>query len=238
MKKLLFACAILLLIFDVSAKEDPGPEQLEEWMTYYYRHPHPEQVAAALKELSAKGYFENDDVQAPFSGFFSAVFAANPDKLEAWISPYVGVPARHILYSALWMADSKQSKLALERLAKGAAAKEAASIRSLLTSPPPTLRSMTLDSPATLDYLWGRFMATGSDEPVLRIIDQMKRRDIKGDVGTKMIGEAATWSVSANARTHERVLRIITARADSADPATKTVLKEILDAIEKDRTKK
>lgn len=207
-------------------------------MTYYYLDPRPDEVPAALQAVTAKGFFENDDVQAPLSGFFAEVFRANPDKLDGWIKPYVGVPNRHILYSGLWMANSKESKLALERLAKGASPEEAKRLRGLLASPPPTVESMNIDSPASLDYMWGAFSASGAEAPVLRVIDQIKLVKTKGDVGTMMIGGAAKWSVSANARQHDKVLKIVKAQATSADPETREHLKEILKGIEAEKSKK
>jgi hypothetical protein len=172
------------------------------------------------------------------SGFFTEIFRANPDKIGGWVKPYIGIPNRHILYSALWMANSKESKAALEQMVKGATPEEAKRLRGLAWSPPPTIESMSIDSPASLDYLWGCFTASGSEKPVLRVIDQMKLVNTKGDVGTMMIGGAAQWSVSANARQHEKVLKIVKARADAADPETKALLKEILAGIDAEKAKK
>lgn len=232
MKRLLLACTAFIALWCVAAKEHVPPDQLEEWMTYYYLHPHPDEVADALKAISAQGLFDNGDAQAPLSGFFAEVFKANPTKLEEWVKPYVGIPNRGILYSALWMANSKESKAALEQLAKGAAPDEAKNLRELIASPPPAVESMAIESPASLDYLWGCFMATGSEAPVLRIIDQFKLADIKGDIAAKAIGGTAKWSVAANARQHEKVLTIVRARAETADPETKAQLQEILARID------
>jgi hypothetical protein len=238
MNRVLLIPLALLAFSCASAKERTPPEQLEQWMAYYYLDPRPEDVAAALQAVTAKGFFENDNVQAPLTGFFTEVFRANPKRLDEWIKPYIGVPDRHILYSGLWMANSKESKAALERLAKGATPEEAKRLRGLLASPPPTIESMDIDSPALLDYLWGCFSASGAEAPVLRVIDQIKLVKTKGDVGTMMIGGAAKWSVSANARQHDKVLKIVKARAATADAETKEHLAEILKGIEAEKSKK
>ena len=207
-------------------------------MAYYYLDPHPEEVAAALVGVTAQGFFENDSVQAPLSGFFTQVFRANPAKVGEWVKPYVGIPKRHILYSALWMANSKESKAALEQMAKGASPEEAKTLRELISSAPPTVETMVIDKPASLDYLWGSFLASGSEKPVLRIIDRLRLVNTKGDTGMMMIGSSAQWSVSANARQHEKVLKILRASAETADPETKTVLKKILDGIDAEKSQK
>jgi len=200
------ATLILGLAFSLAcADEIATPEEPDKWITYYYQHPNPEDVASALKAITAQGYFEIDGAQAPLSGFFAEIFRANPDRIDEWIEPYLGVPGRHILYSALWMANSAQSRAALKRLSISAAATDADKLQSLMETTPPTIESMNINSPAALDYLWGSFMATGSAEPVLRVIDQMKLSDVKGNTEVMMIGGAASWSVSANARQHPRV---------------------------------
>ena len=235
MNRLLLALTLCLALSCAVAREHSPPEKLDEWMMYYYLDPRPDEVEAALKAITAQGYFENDDVQAPLSGFFAEVFRANPDKISAWVKPYVGVPKRHILYSALWMANSRESKDALEQLAKGAKDAEARSLRELASSTPPTVETMVLDSPAALDYMWGSFMASGSDKPVLRVIDQMKLVNRKGDIGAQLIGGAAEWSVSANTRQHERVQRVVRTRAESADSETKVLLKKIVAKLDAEK---
>ena len=238
MHRVLFACVALLAFSGAGAKERATPDQLEQWMAYYYLDPQPKEVASALEAVTAKGFFENDNVQAPFSGFFTEIFRANPDKVSGWVKPYVGIPNRHILYSALWMANSKESRVALEQMAQGTAPEEAKKLRALASSPPPTVESMRIDSPASLDYMWGCFSASGSNQPVLRVINEMKLVHVKGDVGAMLIGGAAQWSVSANARQHERVLKIVKAKAETADPETKALLKTILAGIDAEKAKK
>jgi hypothetical protein len=238
MKGLLFATATALAFASMVVRAGPSPDDLDQWTAHYYLDPKPDGVDAALRAITAKGFFENDDVQAPLSGFFTEVFRANPDRIEGWITPYIGVARRHILYSALWMANSKSSRAALERLANGATPDEARSLRSLLTTPPPTIESMAIDSPAALDYLWGCFLASGSDVPVLRIIDQLKLADVRGNLNAMMIGGAAQWSLSSNARQHDKVLSIVKVRMSTADRDTKAKLQEILSGIETERAKK
>jgi hypothetical protein len=238
MKRFLFACTAFLALWCVAAKEHVPPDRLDEWVAYYYLDPHPDEVADALKAVSAQGLFDNDDAQAPLSGFFAEVFKANPARLEEWVKPYIGIPNRGILYSALWMANSKESRAALEQLAKGAAPDEAKQLRALIASPAPDVASMEIDSPASLDYLWGCFMATGSEAPVLRVIDQFKLADAEGDIAAKAIGGAARWSVAANSRQHEKVLAIVKTRAETADPETKARLQEILARIDAEKAHK
>jgi hypothetical protein len=220
--------ALSFLCLPALAEEVPELANFDEWTTYYYLHPNPDEVASALKTIDAKGYFNNQDVQAPLSGFFSEVFRANPTRVENWVSPYQGRPGLHILYSALWTSNTPQSKGALERLADAAPPEVAKQLRILLASEPPDIASTDVNSPAVLDYFWGSFMASGAAAPVLRIIDQMKFANTKGNIGVLMIGGSAQWSVAANARQHKRVREIVKSAIPTADPVTRKMLRDIL----------
>ena len=238
MKRFIYPFVIsVLLLSSAFAQGNQRIQNFEDWLTYYYLNPEPDKISLALKEITARGYFENDDAHAPLSGFFTEVFIANPQRIDAWVKPYVGVSKRHILYSALWASNSPQGRAALEQMAKAESPEEAKKIRALLASPPPTLESISISSPAALDYMWGRFMASGSAAPVNRIIDQMKFADSKGNVEAMLIGGAARWSVSANSRQHKKVLEIVKARSKTADPRTKKLLNEILADINVENTK-
>ena len=240
MKKLVRASvlALSLALSCAAAKEHVPPERLDQWMTYYYLDSRPDEIAAALRAVTTGGYFENDSVQAPFSGFFAEIFRSNPGRLDAWVEPYLGVPKLHILYSALWMSNSSESRVALERLAKSATAAEAKKLRELASTKPPTVETMKISSPAALDYMWGYFMASGSDKPVLRIIDQMKLVNRTGDIEAKILGGAAQWSVSANVRQHDQVQQIVRAEAKTADPETRALLTAILAKLDAEPSSK
>jgi hypothetical protein len=108
-------------------------------------------------------------------------------------------------------------------------------LSSLIATAPPTVESMDIDGPAALDYLWGRFMASGSETPVNRIIDQMKLVGTRGNVKLLLIGGAAQWSVAANARQHKRVLAIVKARAERAYPVTREILSKVVADVEKEK---
>jgi hypothetical protein len=233
MKPILFALVAFIAVSAMGANDRAPPEQLEKWLTYYYLDPHPDEVPAALRAIAQQGLFENDHVQAPLSGFFAEVFRSNPEKLDTWIKPYLGIPDRHIIYSALWMANSAQSKAALESLAKAAKPDEAKRLRQRLSTPPPTIGAMPIDNPASLDYLWGSFMASGAETPVVRVIEQVKRADVRGNINETLIGSAAKWSLLANASQHAKVLEIIRANAESSDTETRAALGEILSEVDK-----
>ena len=238
MRHLLFVLALAFASAAICGKERVSAQNVEAWVSSYYLAPKADEVADALAVLAAKGLLDSGQAEAPLSGFFAEVFRANPGRVEGWVQPYLGVPRRYVIYTALWMAHSSESTVALRRMVDMAPMEEGTALRVLRSSRPPTIESIPIDSPAALDFLWGSFFASGSEVPVLRIIDQMKLANRSGDANAMLIGGAAQWSVSANARQHEKVLAIVKERAKTADPETKAKLEEIASAVEAERAKK
>jgi len=225
------SCFLLLLATTAwAAPPTVGGRDFEQWVSFYYVHPAPEEIAEALRIVDSEGYFQNDNVQAPLSGFFAEVFRANPERISGWVAPYAGRKSMHILYSALWVADSSQSRAALALLQTIANPADRLLIESLLVGGPPSIGDTTVDSPAVLDYLWGRFMASGAEEPVIRVIQEMQSASPGSGTTQMLISGAANWSVSANARQHIRVLEIVKAQAQ-AQPSSEvaSALRQIID---------
>ena len=81
MRRALVALIALVVVSTAAAKDRAPPEQLDQWVTFYYLDPRPDEVSAALQAITKQGLFENDNVQAPLSGFFTEVFRANPDRV-------------------------------------------------------------------------------------------------------------------------------------------------------------
>lgn len=90
--------------------------------------------------------------------------------------------------------------------------------------------SPTANSPEHLDYLWSEFIATGSEAPVKKIIGVLGYPDT--GMNMVLIG-AAEWSLTSNARHHEKVYSIIQEQFFTASGQTKEKLKKILSDINK-----
>ncbi|HTN48656.1 MAG TPA: hypothetical protein VMK32_04420 [Burkholderiaceae bacterium] len=238
MRKLLIVIALTLAAAGAGGRERVSAQNVDAWVGSYYMAPRPDDVADALAALAARGLLDSSQAEASLSGFFAEVFRANPGRVEGWIQPYVGVPRRYVIYTALWMAHSRESMAALQRISDMAPMEEGAALRVLRGTLPPSVESIPIESPATLDFLWGSFYASGSEVPVLRIIDQMKLASRRGDPSAVLIGETAQRSIAANARQHDKVLAIVKERARVADPETRARLEEIASAVEAERARK
>src|SRR4030095_12620547 len=161
MSKLLFVLALTLVSAGTDSRERVSAQNVEAWVTSYYLAPKPDEVADALAVLAAQSLLERGEAQAAHLGFVAEVFRANPGRVEGWVQPYLGLPKRFVIYTALWIAHSRESMFALGRMADVAPFEEGTALRVLRGSLPPSIESIPIDSPATLDFLWGCFFASG-----------------------------------------------------------------------------
>ena len=88
-----------------------------------------------------------------------------------------------------------------------------------------------------LDALWGYFMATGDDAPVVRIMAALPWMEVRGDIPRLSVGGAAKWSLTSNAAQHERVLRICRAQLSRQPKDVATVLRQVIQEAEEDLKK-
>jgi hypothetical protein len=63
----------------------------------------------------------------------------------------------------------------------------------------PVLRELPLDSPIAVDANWGYYFATGSSEPVQRLVRALAWSKDKNDVEKLTIGSMVKWTLAQNA---------------------------------------
>ncbi len=209
-RRLLFlACSWCLLASPATAPAagEKTPAIGDDWLTFYYRNPNPDQLVPQLKAWSAEGTLRDQQARAPLVAFLSQVFRQNADRINEWYSQLKDLPAVDLetLTLALWMSDTKAGKQLLQ--------KELPSVYG--EKPPPDILKLKLDSASTLDLLWGYYFATGDSQALRRIVSMFNFADapdkVKGvpDDRTplyKTLPDAAKWSLSSNATQHPKVL--------------------------------
>lgn len=205
----LFAICLSLHFSPVKlhAADEKTPANGDDWLTFYYRNPRPDQLIAQLKAWSAEGTLQDSNARAPLLGFLSQVFHQNPQQLQDWYLQTRSLPAKdqELITMALWMSDSAESKALLKKeMPKAFAGKT-----------PPDILQLKLDSPSTLDLLWGYYFATGESKVLRRIIEMFRYADAPQKLEGIPEGRtplyttlphAAKWSISSNARQHPKVL--------------------------------
>lgn len=224
--------AVALCPASAQAQDIFEQEEFGLWWDSYYKSPNPEQVARALRTIDAKGLYKDEHTFAPLNGFFGEVFAANPERIDGWIEPFIGRDEPRFIRGALWFADCREARKALHRLAQASTEADAAEIVKYMSEPPPAIGSRPVQSPADLDFLWGRFCASGNALHVRRVIDQLELKRDETDGRIQGMGYAAEWSLAGMGSRHERVLQVIQEEARKREGDMREDLENVLARIE------
>ena len=188
--------------------EENTPANGDDWLTYYYRDPRPDQLVAQLKAWSSEGTLQNEVARAPLTGFLSQVFRQNADQIQNWYQQIKGLPKDdlEIITMAIWISGTSESKQLLQKLHPGVFDKK----------PPPDILTLKLDSPSALDLLWGYYFATGDSKALRRIVSMFNFADApeklrglpKGRTPLyTILPDSAKWSIASNAGQHPKILK-------------------------------
>jgi hypothetical protein len=166
-----------------------------KWVAFYYQHKDINNFIPAIKiVLEEKGIYEDNDHANPVIHFFATVLKNNKTLLPQ-----------------IKDLSKEYSDNAQEMLLK--IIKEAENFKS----PVPK-------DPKDLDCLWSEFFATGSPEPIKKIISVITYTENDIDLSSlvwakmditskpmalKLLQSAAGWSLNSNAQQHKKVHEII-----------------------------
>jgi hypothetical protein len=212
------------------------PEALGRWITYYYVQPEPQVVGEAVRAASLQGFIKGGKSAPPFFGFIAGVMHKNPEVAQLLAERLASLPEidQPVLVLGIWYSGHTATKPLLKTLLKSMPAHKEM-IEGFLAKTPPRLLDLPLEQgPWVLDALWGYFMATGDDSPVVRIISALPWVNVRGDIPRLSVGGAAKWSLTSNAVQHERVLAICRAQLGSQPQEVAHVLKVVIESAESD----
>ena len=218
------------------ARPDPfaSADLILRWINGYRAQPEPARLPEAVRQMSALGLFKDLDSSGIYVGFMAGVIGANPATAQALIEKMFPMPpedqvavVRAIAYSGL--ADWRDLLRAnAERMPA-----RSVLIDRYLTAKLPTLGRVALDSgPAPLDTLWGHYYATGSYEPVLRIISVLPWSTDAEHVERLTIGSMAKWTLASNAQREKELLDMMKLAMTHEPKKNAVILKELIEAVE------
>jgi len=197
-------------------------EALGQWLTYYYRNPEPSRVIDVIEAAGRDGSLEHD-AKASITGFVAGAVTKEPSLLEAMADrfPELTNTEQSVVILGIWYSAAPGSAQTLRRIA-GRSPQWAKAIEGQLAKGTPVITH--------LDSLWGYFMATGDEAPVLHVISYLKP-------GLR-VQAMARWSLSSNAEQHPRVMEICRAQLPLQPPDIAPVLKEVIAKSEGNLEKK
>lgn len=231
MRKSVICLLLVLFYWPLGASaEFNSQEGFNKWLTYYYQNPTPEMIVPAVRYMSDNGFFDNENASPPIFGFIAGVFRDNQDKLDSWLTDFKSLDdtAYGVVVLGLWYANIPDSKERVYTMLEGRPALKEL-LNFLYEGSPMSITDIPLKQGAwVLDALWGNFMATGSKEPVVRVMQTLPWLDVRGDVNRLVVGGAAQWSLTSNAIQHKKVMAICEDELSQQSPDVQEKLKAII----------
>ena len=210
------------------------PEELLRWMNGYRTHPQPEKMPMLAKAASSMGIFHDMETAGVYVGFMAGVIEANPKRAEALIAKMFPMPPEDqvAIVRAIAHSGHPRWKDLLRKFAERMPAR-AVLIDRFITGKLPTLAQMPLDTGAApLDMLWGKYFATGSYEPVVRMVSILKWAKDADNLDRLTVGSMAKLTLATNASRDQALLKMLKAAMAHEARETKAVLSEVIEAAE------
>jgi hypothetical protein len=232
-------CAIILLLpLPLSANGMfSSQDEVCKWMTYYYINPEPNRVSDVINYMSQNGMLDEKKASPPIFGFLAGIFKMNPSQVLQSIKESKNLPPPHysIVLLGIWYSGLPNGKtIVIDTIQNNAEQKK--NLGYLLSGDSPNLLDIPLKQGAwVLDALWGNFMATGEEEPILKIMSALPWVDVEGNANLMIVGGAANWSLTSNAMQHDRVLEICEKQVQLQPSEISIKLKKIIDRVHKEK---
>lgn len=205
-------------------------EELVQWFTYYYRKPEPAKVGDAMAEASRRGLYRGGKNAPPWFGFLAGALAKSPMAAAATVKRLAALPEddQPIVVFGIWYSGLPQTRALLQQVARDMPAQKAIA-EQLAATAAPRMTDIPLEQGGwVLDMLWGNFIATGDEAPILRIISALPWARTRGDSARMSVGGSALWSLTANAALHPRVMEICRQQAKTQPPEVSRTLADVI----------
>lgn len=214
--------------------EDSGRDSYEAFTAFYYRNPEPQRVTLSMRYVDRDETLTPDRALGPISGFYGEIFRANPENVADWISEIdkFSDRARYLFAAALWVAGTDAAKVYLGKLELGPVPRAPIELSELLKTEPPDLVTLTPNTPAAVDMLWGAFSATGEPIIIRNIVRATRQYTDREDLQTFMTAATARWSLASQAQSHEVVRSILSEEIARLQGEEQKLLSEVLEASE------
>jgi hypothetical protein len=237
-----FVAGILIaaaLSTQFSAVRSPQPvssfadaNAVSQWMNGYYRNPEPNRLVDAIATASAQGVLKDGPRATMIATFLAGVIETNAGVLDALIARLKSAPLDQ--QRLLVVAGAFTGRKDLFPRLKAEFPGLASGIDKLSTDPSArhVLEAPVERSALALDMQWAYFMATGKEEPVLRIISTLPGINETEDAHRLGAAHAARWSLGSMAGLHPKVMQISrTAEASASEPLA-SILRDVIAAAE------
>jgi hypothetical protein len=227
LKSLLAAGTLLAAVTPGFASgEAASDSRAERWFSRYYENPRPDDLLTALHQLSAAGFFERPGNTATALGFFTEVFAQNPQRVGQWLRLTADLPEPHrrILAAAAWQAGLPRGHALLREFSQRDDDAVRIQINDLLRRGPAPVADTPVRSESSLRLQWGAFLATGNDRHVIAMLQALGTNEPD-------LTLAVRYAIAQNAANHGRVLDICRSELSRQPEAVRSEIRAALSAV-------
>ena len=236
-------------------------EAILKWINDYRHQPDPEGLPNVVRALSGMQAFKDAETSGPYIGFIAGVLGGNPERAEILVARMLPIapPDHWVLVRAIAYSGLPNWREVLATFVDRMPTRRAM-IDQYLDGKLPTLEQidyrpakpgmfdkikvslhlgeerkqqvMLAPSPELIDVLWGYYLATGSYEPVQRIIKLLPLADDKDNVDNLTTGSAAKFTLASNAVRDTELLEMLKWAVKSQPKETAVVLDDVIETAE------
>lgn len=238
-KILLFTITSLNLSIPCHA-EDTNTYNIEQFFTYYYLHPSPNNLPIVLSDflesdvLSEESFDEHTEYLTAY--FFARASKSEPEILENYkiIFEFGTHKQRLFVLKLLQFCGNEDIKKFLTiKMHAERFSNERKQIEQALKEGIPidfTPLAAPIETAGDLNFLWTEFTATGNEEAIIKIINALGFNN--SSTNLKLVSGAAKWSLSSHCIVHEKVLEICKEELSNVGSQVKKTLHRIIDEVE------
>ena len=239
--------AILMLAMLGSAAMAAAPkpqfassQDILRWINGYRAKPEPDKLPMAVQAMSRLALFKDQDAFGVYVGFTAGVLGANRDKAEKLVARMFPMPPEDqvVIVRAIAYSGLPDWKDLLQKFVERMPARKVL-IQHYLFGKGATLMTLPLDTtPAALDTLWGYYFASGSLEPVSRIVSVLTWAKDQDNIEKLTLGSMAKWTLTNNALQDKDLLDHLKGELNTRPKDVTTQLREVIEAAETFETSK
>jgi hypothetical protein len=209
------------------------PEILLQWINEYRHNPEPDRLAEAYKAMRDLNLLKDVESAGIYVGFLAGVIGANPDKAEKLVADMFPMPPpdQVVVVKAIAYSGLPEWKELLGKFVERMPARRIV-IDRYLYGKLPVLRDLPLDSPIAVDANWGYYFATGSSEPVQRLVRTLAWSKDRNNVERLTIGSMVKWTLAQNASRDPELLGYLKTSLPHQPDEVEVSLKDIIESCE------
>jgi hypothetical protein len=208
-------------------------EDVLKWINDYRQHPEPDRLPEAVKAMLSLALLKDVEQSGIYIGFIAGVLGTNRDKAESLVADMFPMPppdqivvVKAIAYSGL--ADWKEL---MGKFVERMPARKVV-IERYLYGKMKILRELPLDSPIAVDANWGFYFATGSSEPIQRLVRALAWSRDRNDMEKLTIGSMVKWTLATNASRDWDLLGYLKTSLPHQPDNVAVPLKEVIEGAE------